>query len=483
MATPVSELKLTLSEGFVQWESAFLHGLSLDDQWGYKIAVSGEPCPQRECNERDTEYFEVQRLPTDPQRYVPYSENLPNLHLAPEQRVVWVGVAALPNQGEQPFPFSEEVEVPVVRGAPGDPAPSLLLTVGDTVFWGDVPGASGYKVAVSRSPRCEVNGDKCRVTQTIEVAKSGEGTQSFSPCLEDLDFKPIEDKVYVGVGTLNGAGTNPVSYTGSEVAVSVPPCPKTVVNEHHEVGEEHHEVGLKLPGPKPPVNSQVPSLTGTAAVGYLLTVGPGGWQNDPNSYTYQWQICNAAGAGCQNVSGATSTTFPLTGGDFEHRLRVAVTAQNSGGTATALSGPSPVIGSTVDSEVEWSFAWGRSYTIVEGLGLHAVTPGAHVEVVCRGARCPFKVADVTPVAHSSDCHTRRCSQTHGNETGPEADLAHLFKKRHLRPGTVIIVRVTKPGWVGRFYTFTVRANQRPSHPRPTCLAPDSTQPSTCSDGS
>ena len=48
---------------------------------------------------------------------------------------------------------------------------------------------------------------------------------------------------------------------------------------------------------------------------------------------------------------------------------------------------------------------------------------------------------------------------------------------------MIIVRVTKPGWVGRFYTFSVRANQRPSHPRPTCLAPDSTVPSPCSGGS
>ena len=495
--TPTPELKPTASGSLVEWESLTLHGFPVD-QWGYKIAVSREPCPQPErvCKSaRDTDYFEVQRSPVEPQRYIPYVQNL---SFIPVGGVVWVGVGALPVRGGPPallgpgpvqYPYSEEIEVPVVdTHVSGDPAPGVLWTEGDTVYWEGVPsaaGAYGYKVAVSDIPRCEANGDSCRLTDPFEVAKSGEGVQSFSPCLEHLGFKPVEDRVFVGVGTLNSQGTDPASYTGSEVAVSVPPCPKqeSIVEElHHEELHQYEVIGSQPGGPAPPVNSQAPSLAGTAAVGYLLTAAPGGWQNQPNAYTYQWQICNEAGAGCGNISGAVGTTFPLTGGDFGHRLRVVVTAQNAAGSTPAVSLPSPAIGSTVESEVEWSFGWGRAYTIVESLGLHAVTAGAHVEVVCRGARCPFKVADVTPVARSSSCHARRCSQTHGDATGTEANLAHLFKGRHLRPGTVIMVRVTKPGWVGRLYVFTVRANARPSHPRPTCLAPESTQPSVCVGG-
>jgi hypothetical protein len=489
----VPELKPTPSRSVVEWESLTSLGFPVD-QWGYKIAVSREPCPQSErvCkSERKTDYFEVERLPVEPQRYIPYAQNL---SFVPVAGVVWIGVGAVPVRGGPPsllgpgpvqYAYSEEIEVPVVNtNVPGDPGPVVLWTEGDTVYWEGAPsaaGAYGYKVAVSDIPRCEATGNSCRLTDSFEVAKSGNGVQSFSPCLEHLGFKPVGDRVFVGVGTLGSQGTDPTSYTGSEVAVSVPPCPKQEVI----VQELHQQQVVEKPqtaGPTPPVNSQVPSLAGTAAVGYLLTASPGAWQNPPNSYAYQWQICDAGGMGCQNISGAAGTTFPLTGGDFGHRLRVAVTAQNGGGSATAFSVPSPVIGSTVESDVEWSFGLGRSFTVVESLSLHEVTAGAHVEVVCRGARCPFKVADVTPVAHSSNCRSRRCGQTHGNATGSEAALGRLFKGRHLRPGTVIMVRVTKPGWVGRLYVFTVRANTRPSHPRPTCLAPDSTQASACVGG-
>ena len=492
ITTPGPEFVLKeASLSLVEWQS-LSSGEPRPDQWGYKVAVSPEACPPpaRECERPGTQYFEVQRSPGGPQFYIPYRQNL---GFVPVDEVVWIGVGALtkreehnprPIQGAKDFPYSEEIPVHVAdTGMQGYPAPYRLWTEGDTVYWGgegevEDSGAYGYKVAVSVSPRCEAIENKChRETDTIEVAKSGDGVQSFSPCLEDLNFTP-EGDVFVGVGAIARPETNPASYTGSEVAVSVPPCPQP-----NAIIEQAHVEELHPGGPTPPVSSQAPSVTGTAAVGFLLTASAGAWQPQPNSYAYQWQICNVAGAGCENISGATGTTFPLTGGDFGHRLRVVVTAQNSGGSATAVSSPSPVIGSTVESEVEWSFAWGRSYTIVESLGLHAVTSGAHVEVVCRGAKCPFQVADITPVAHSSGCHTRRCDQTHGNDSGPEADLAHLFKGRHLRPGTVIIVRVTKPGWVGRSYTFTVRTNERPSHPRPTCLAPDSTQPSACVGGS
>jgi hypothetical protein len=488
-------LKLGESDGSVEW------GLPASPftLWGYKIAVYGEgPCPlpnESECPPRkeEPEYFEVSASPVEPQVFTPYFQNLPLS--TPADGRVWIGVGALVSQNTNPLVYSKEVEVPVVHeGSQGDPAPSRLWTKEGTVYWdfhgkAVVPEAWGYKVAVSPISQVDVSGipgcklEDCRQTKYVEVAKSGEPTQSFSPCLEQIEqlgVKPINDRVFIGVGTLSDQGGQPATYTDSEVAVSLPHCPKQegIVQE---VRQQQVVDKLQAVGPAPPVNSQAPSVAGTAAVGYLLAASPGAWQNPPNSYTYQWQICDAAGAGCQSISGAAGATFPLTGGDFGHRLRVEVTAQNVGGSESAFSVPSPVIGSTVESEVEWSFGLGRSFTVVESLSLHAVTAGAHVEVLCHGPRCPFKITDVTPVAHSSNCRTHRCGP-HGNATGSEAALGRLFKGRHLRPGTVITVRVTKPGWVGRLYVFTVRANTRPSHPRPTCLVPDSTQPSACVSG-
>ena len=496
---PVLELSGSLTEWISPTSLPFT-------PWGYKIAVYGEaPCPlpdESECPTRKElpEYFEVSASPGERQVFTVYSQNIP--FITPVEGHVWIGVGALLSQNTNPPAYSKEIQVPVVyEGAEGEPAPSRLWTTDDTVQWeakslgGKAVDAQawGYKVGISPISQVDVSDipgckkENCRGTKYVEVAKSGEGIQSFSPCLEQVEqlgVEPVNGRVFVGVGTLSEPGGVPVSYTGSEVPLSLPHCPIPVKpNPTEPPPTEPPPTEPKHLAPPPgPVNSQAPSVAGTAAVGYLLTASPGGWQNPPNSYTFQWQICDPAVTSCQNISGATGATFPLTGGDFGYRLRVVVTAENGGGSATAVSLPSPVIGSTVESEVEWSFGWGRSFTVVESLSLHAVTAGAHVEVLCRGARCPFKVADVTPVAHSSNCRAHRCGP-HGNATGSEALLGRLFKGRHLQPGTVIMVRVIKPGWVGRLYVFTVRANTRPSHPRPTCLAPDSTQESACVGGS
>jgi alpha-tubulin suppressor-like RCC1 family protein/streptogramin lyase len=67
------------------------------------------------------------------------------------------------------------------------------------------------------------------------------------------------------------------------------------------------------------------------------TTTNGTWTNEPTSYSYQWQLCNATGGECTNISGATSSTFTPTEADVEHTLRVNVTAKNGVGEATATS--------------------------------------------------------------------------------------------------------------------------------------------------
>jgi hypothetical protein len=84
-----------------------------------------------------------------------------------------------------------------------------------------------------------------------------------------------------------------------------------------------------------PTNTAKPAISGKAKVGATLTAQPGTWTDAPTGYAYQWQRCSSNG--CTNIQGATSPTYTLTRADKGHTVRVAVTATNAAGSATATS--------------------------------------------------------------------------------------------------------------------------------------------------
>ena len=93
-----------------------------------------------------------------------------------------------------------------------------------------------------------------------------------------------------------------------------------------------------------PVNTSLPSISGTAQDGQTFTASQGSWNpSSGNNFTYQWQRCDSSGNSCSNISGATSTTYRNTSSDVGHRLRVAVKATNSLGNSTATSAASSVV--------------------------------------------------------------------------------------------------------------------------------------------
>ena len=92
-----------------------------------------------------------------------------------------------------------------------------------------------------------------------------------------------------------------------------------------------------------PTNTALPTITGTAAVGSMLTASTGGWDGSPTGYAYQWQRCDAAGANCSPV-GTDSATYPLVAGDLGKTIRVVVTASNDiGPSAPATSTQTGVV--------------------------------------------------------------------------------------------------------------------------------------------
>ena len=92
-----------------------------------------------------------------------------------------------------------------------------------------------------------------------------------------------------------------------------------------------------------PTSTAPPTIIGTAQVGQSLTAGTGTWTGNPTSFAFQWQRCDATGAACTGIPGATSGTYLVADADRGSTLRVAVTAQNAVGSATAVSAPTAVV--------------------------------------------------------------------------------------------------------------------------------------------
>jgi virginiamycin B lyase len=66
----------------------------------------------------------------------------------------------------------------------------------------------------------------------------------------------------------------------------------------------------------------------------------GKWSGEPApTLTFQWRRCNAAGAECVNISGATANSYTPGEADVSKTLVMAVTATNPFGSTTAYSAP------------------------------------------------------------------------------------------------------------------------------------------------
>jgi hypothetical protein len=96
--------------------------------------------------------------------------------------------------------------------------------------------------------------------------------------------------------------------------------------------------------PSPPVNSAPPTVSGIAQAGKTLAASAGSWIGaQPMGHSYRWQRCNAGGGGCAAIAGATGSTYSPAGADVGGTLRVAVTANNPVGSATATSAATAVV--------------------------------------------------------------------------------------------------------------------------------------------
>jgi len=130
-----------------------------------------------------------------------------------------------------------------------------------------------------------------------------------------------------------------------------------------------------------PVHTATPIVTGTAAARAQLTGTTGIWTGVGTiGYGYQWYRCDAAGAHCSSVHGATKTTYRLVPKDVGETIGFTVRATDSTGTAFAyasLVGPIAAAGSPLEASsqpaVTWSPTQGATLTVSEGTWSPATT--------------------------------------------------------------------------------------------------------------
>lgn len=97
----------------------------------------------------------------------------------------------------------------------------------------------------------------------------------------------------------------------------------------------------------PPTETAQPALDGTFRRGSTISTSNGNWSNNPTSFTYVWQRCDANGAACAAIPNETKRTYRLVAADVGRTVRAIVTARNADGTGRANTKPSPVIADDV----------------------------------------------------------------------------------------------------------------------------------------
>ncbi len=120
--------------------------------------------------------------------------------------------------------------------------------------------------------------------------------------------------------------------------------------------------------------TDAPTVVGTAAAGKPLTALSGNWAGSGAiGFGYQWYRCNAAGAGCATIRGATSTMFTLGPKDVGKTIGLSVLATDSNGTTIAnasligpIASPRPLLETTAQPVVTGPPVVGKTLQVTTG---------------------------------------------------------------------------------------------------------------------
>jgi hypothetical protein len=146
---------------------------------------------------------------------------------------------------------------------------------------------------------------------------------------------------------INWTGVNPQGRVEVTVSTTLPVSDAEAVWQaflrRFDDRGQAYTVTFQTP-PGPPLDTAVPTISGTPSQGQTLTESPGIWSNNPTAYTYQWEDCDPSGQSCSPIGGATGPTYTLTAEDVGDTVRVQEVASNTAGAGQpAQSAPTAVV--------------------------------------------------------------------------------------------------------------------------------------------
>lgn len=116
------------------------------------------------------------------------------------------------------------------------------------------------------------------------------------------------------------AAKTPETWTAADAVPPLPPPPPPPTD----------------PEVTPPVNTVLPTISGTVQTGQTVTASTGTWSNSPTGFIYAWYLDGV-------FTAVTANSFPIPSDAGGKALTVAVTASNAGGSVTATSATSTVV--------------------------------------------------------------------------------------------------------------------------------------------
>ena len=232
-----------------------------------------------------------------------------------------------------------------------------------------VPGASdvghALSVLVQATFGATVQTAFSTATTAIAVGTPRGPVSTVAPSI--TDFFAVGEKLTGSPGTWTASGTPTYTFNWYRCDMSGSNC----LSIHGATGPAYTLVGRDvgatigfavhasdqtgtvtaysaLAGPAAPAGAALaataqPSVTGTARSGQTLTVSTGAWTAVPLSYAYAWLRCNANARACTTVTGATTSSYPLTSADAGHTLVAVVTAVSGPAAQAVFSLPSPIV--------------------------------------------------------------------------------------------------------------------------------------------
>lgn len=209
-----------------------------------------------------------------------------------------------------------------------------------------------------------------------------------------------------------------------------------------------------------PTVFDLPAVEGKMREGEVILARPGTWIGKaPIAYRNRWERCDAMR--CVRT-GEEHFLKLLRREDVGRRIRARVTASNAAGDSVALSEQTALVRPKYELLRPFPVIGIRGVITRSGVRLERLAVRAPVDsvmrVTCRGRACPFRSA----VRQLTNIRT----------------TLRTMAGRSLTAGTVLSLRVTAPGKIGKYTRFRIRRGRRPARVD-LCLVPEQPKPSRC----